>query len=547
MIPFESTIDWFLRISCIVILARWVERMAVSPTQRFTIWKLTLVIVTFVPLLSNLFSFALGPVQWIPLIRDIAPASEGMGNSPLSVVSVDGTIESSSWNVVWLIGGILACARMTVNGAALMRWLREGKPADPEWDRLASELGNAFGYSRRVSILFHPQVTMPGTWQWGRPVIFFPMEAEYWSRTKKTLTLRHEMIHLRNYDPYVQLFSLFLRSIWWWHPMVYWMHSRLMVTCEMSCDAAVTSAHVERTTYAQWLLEAGRKTVRSMSVMMLMARRSSLGERVSVLLNDATVRPVFLLRSRFVFSFVLLLFLGVASVSLSFRSTVTVIDRSSVGAFAFQSLEETIRAAYSENPHQRSLAAWSLSQFDEMEACDALEQLSRDPDAIVRENALYSMGENGNPHSVPYVRTSLHDPIPAVRIAALGAAASFPEIVSDVEPLLDDETREVRLIALCVWVGLKGEDSAPVLLGAAVNRDEAFRMKAAELLGPFAQPMFVRALIQLLNDPSESVRNQAALAVGQHRRSEAQSALVPLLRDPSQIVRSTAAWALKQL
>jgi HEAT repeat protein len=125
------------------------------------------------------------------------------------------------------------------------------------------------------------------------------------------------------------------------------------------------------------------------------------------------------------------------------------------------------------------------------------------------------MGESGNAHTLPYVRASLRDPVPAVHIAALGAAATFPEIVSDVEPLLNDN-----------------------------DRDDAFRLKAAKLLGPFPQPTFVHTLFQLLSDPSGNVRNQAALTAGQHRRSEAQPALVLLLRDSSQTVRSTAAWAL---
>jgi hypothetical protein len=99
MIPFESTIDWFLRISCIVVLARWAERTAVLPTQRFAIWKFAIGIVTFVPLLFNLFSFSLGHVQWILPIRDVTPVAEGTANLPLSVVPVDGTkYDAWSWN-----------------------------------------------------------------------------------------------------------------------------------------------------------------------------------------------------------------------------------------------------------------------------------------------------------------------------------------------------------------------------------------------------------------------------------------------------------------
>lgn len=77
----------------------------------------------------------------------------------------------------------------------------------------------------------------------------------------------------------------------------------------------------------------------------ILSRRGCIG--IAERRNEA---PVLLLRSRCVFPFVLLLFLGLASVSLSFRNAVTVMNRPSVGSFAFQSLEETIRATYNENP-----------------------------------------------------------------------------------------------------------------------------------------------------------------------------------------------------
>jgi beta-lactamase regulating signal transducer with metallopeptidase domain len=70
--------------------------------------------------------------------------------------------------------------------------------------------------------------------------------------------------------------------------MVYWMHTRLIVTCELSCDTIVMSTQKDRTVYARWLLDMRQKEARTLSVMMPMARQSSLGEGVSALLNDAT-------------------------------------------------------------------------------------------------------------------------------------------------------------------------------------------------------------------------------------------------------------------
>lgn len=546
MIPWDPVVGWFLRISIIVVLARCAERFVADAAMRYAMWKLALVIVALVPFVSDLIPFSLGSVHGVTPWSNVKPLTDISTGLSMSVAYADGPPEISLWEVVWLIGFVVAAGRMAWSTFGLVRWTREGRAAGPEWDGLAADIGSAVGYSRPVSIFFHWRVGVPGAWQWGRPIILLPPEAERWSRREKSLTLRHEMIHLHNRDTHVQLFSLFLRAVWWWHPMMYWMHKRLMLSCEMSCDALVVSFQKDRTAYAQWLLDVGRRAVRTVSVMMLMARQSSLGERVTALLHDPYARRLLTRRSRYVLSVMLLLFTGAASLSVSFHAAVSVAKKPSVGSFAYQSIEETIRAGRSDDPYRRSLAAWSLRQFDETAALEALGRLSQDADAVVRENALYSIGESKNARAIAYVRNALHDPVPSVRIAALGAAASYPELASHVEPLLKDSDRDVRLVALCIWVGLNGENSGPVLLAAAASHDETFRMKAAELLGPFPQPTFVRTLIHLLDDPSEYVRNQAALAVGQYRHAEAQTALVRLLRDPSQTVRSTAAWALKQ-
>lgn len=71
--------------------------------------------------------------------------------------------------------------------------------------------------------------------------------------------LAHELTHYRRHDLWVQLFSLVVCAVYWFHPLV-WLADRWMrEEMELSCDEAVLHAVAERTTYAEAMYKVLRQ------------------------------------------------------------------------------------------------------------------------------------------------------------------------------------------------------------------------------------------------------------------------------------------------
>lgn len=67
--------------------------------------------------------------------------------------------------------------------------------------------------------------------------------------------LMHEAAHIRRRDNLTAAIHMLVESVFWFHPLVWWLSARLIEEREGACDEAVLLAEIEPHTYAEGLLK----------------------------------------------------------------------------------------------------------------------------------------------------------------------------------------------------------------------------------------------------------------------------------------------------
>jgi TonB family protein len=91
-----------------------------------------------------------------------------------------------------------------------------------------------------------------------RPAILLPETARQWTDDQRSMVLTHELTHYRQGDTWTNLLAQTIRAIFWFHPVVWRLVSRLSQEQELTCDEAVVVSGYSAHDYAHFLLEAVR-------------------------------------------------------------------------------------------------------------------------------------------------------------------------------------------------------------------------------------------------------------------------------------------------
>jgi beta-lactamase regulating signal transducer with metallopeptidase domain len=121
--------------------------------------------------------------------------------------------------------------------------------------------------------------------------VLLPPDARHWSDERAAIVLRHELAHVRRRDWLVQLAATIIRSIYWFHPVVWVACAVLRLESERACDDAVLRSGVGGAQYASHLLELARGFLSNPGdPVTAFARRSTLERRVRAMLATGTER-----------------------------------------------------------------------------------------------------------------------------------------------------------------------------------------------------------------------------------------------------------------
>lgn len=164
---------------------------------------------------------------------------------------------------------------------------------DASWQRLIDQLGRRMGLMRPVRIVFsdHLEVALSvGLW---KPVIIVPSEARRWNRSRLESIILHELAHVRRWDNVFNVLAQVVSSLYWFHPLVWRVQSRLTIDREQACDDAVLAAGARAPDYAQHLLQVARAvlpTRRRLLRTVEVSQSSALKDRLEAILETGRNR-----------------------------------------------------------------------------------------------------------------------------------------------------------------------------------------------------------------------------------------------------------------
>lgn len=170
----------------------------------------------------------------------------------VSAVSQPFTPQQQSWSVssmilaVWAVGSFLVLGVWAVRAYRLRQLIRGAK----QESKPLSDQG-------RVIPVYRTQADIePGVVGLLRPVILLPQGIENrLSTTQFEAVLAHELCHIRRRDNLTAAVHMLVQAVFWFHPIIWWVGSRLIDERERACDELVVSLGHDREAYAKSILD----------------------------------------------------------------------------------------------------------------------------------------------------------------------------------------------------------------------------------------------------------------------------------------------------
>jgi len=155
--------------------------------------------------------------------------------------------QSTNSRLPAILFGVWACGFVAITFRWLQRWIRvraDMLAARP----LAIEIG--------IPVVSSPVLREPGVFGVFRPVLLLPEGmAEELSKAEWEAILAHELCHARCYDNLTAAIYMLVETLFWFHPLVWWMGKRLVVEREFACDEEVLRLGSEPKVYAEGILK----------------------------------------------------------------------------------------------------------------------------------------------------------------------------------------------------------------------------------------------------------------------------------------------------
>lgn len=170
-----------------------------------------------------------------------------------------------SATLVWLFGVLLFSLRPAWGWRHVRRLRRHGLvPLPDSVQRLCTDLTTRLGVHQPVRVAQSALVIVPTIVGHLRPLVLLPASAVTGlNLSQLELILVHELAHVRRHDYLVNLAQTVVEALFFYHPAMWWVSSRIRCERENCCDDSAVAFSGSRATYVEALarLEEQRWTV----------------------------------------------------------------------------------------------------------------------------------------------------------------------------------------------------------------------------------------------------------------------------------------------
>ncbi len=210
---------------------------------RFAVWFSTLIVIASLPLMST-------------------TGSDGTGLSS----HLPGLQLSSSWAVnlflAWATIATFLLLRLGISLWHVAKLRRQCTEVDLEWQPEFLDWLQKFPHRGQIRILLSEAVRLPAAIGFFRPAIVLPSwTLRELSADELKVIVLHELAHLRRWDDWTNLAQKLVKALFFFHPAVWWIDSRLALEREVACDDMVLAHTQNAAGYASSLISLAERAI----------------------------------------------------------------------------------------------------------------------------------------------------------------------------------------------------------------------------------------------------------------------------------------------
>lgn len=220
-----------------------------------------------------------------PTLEVLQDTAAPFTNTPAASVVPDGT---ANWILLliaaWAAGTLLALLLWGIRWLELRALVRAARP-------LTIPLTIPLAMPARLPVLTTSAPVEPGLIGIFRPVLTLPdgILARL-SPQEMDAILAHELCHFRRRDNLTAAIHMLVESLFWFHPLVWWLGRRLMTERERACDEAVLAAGNDPRVFAEGILNVCRFYLQEPHAVAASLSGANLRIRIETILANRTTR-----------------------------------------------------------------------------------------------------------------------------------------------------------------------------------------------------------------------------------------------------------------
>jgi len=225
-----------------------------------------------------------GQVHW-----RTAPANVAAGitvvmeqaSQPFTATAAEASVPTSS-RLPAILLGIWVCGVIGITCAWWVRWRRI---------KAAVRAGSPLNLDVPIQAVSSPTLLEPGIFGVFRPALLLP-EGIFDRLTPAQLqaVIAHELCHVRHRDNLIATLHMLVETVFWFHPLVWWIGKRMIEERERACDEDVLRSLGEPKTYAEGILNVCKLYVESPLTCVSGISGSNLKKRIEAIMAHRIVR-----------------------------------------------------------------------------------------------------------------------------------------------------------------------------------------------------------------------------------------------------------------
>jgi bla regulator protein BlaR1 len=188
---------------------------------------------------------------------------------------------------VWLAGCLALMATWTIRWRRVAAAVRRGsRLEDGREVRALRRLEHIHGIKRPIPLISSIASLEPGVFGILHPVLLWPHTiAERLDDRQIESIITHELCHVLRRDNLAAALHMVVQALFWFHPLVWWLGTRLVDERERACDEEVIRLGSEPRVYAESILKTCQLCVESPLVCMAGVTGSDLEKRIEQILK----------------------------------------------------------------------------------------------------------------------------------------------------------------------------------------------------------------------------------------------------------------------